>query len=176
MAATRFSIDPAHSDVSFSVRHMMFAKVRGHFRKFSGTVTLDDANPSASSVEAEIESASIDTGSPDRDKHLRTPDFLDVEKFPKLTFKSSKVDGKGDRLSVTGTLTLHGVSKEVVLDVERTGSGKDPWGNERQGFAAKGSLNRKDFGLAWNQALEAGGVLVGEKIELELEVQALPAK
>ena len=176
MAATRFSIDPAHSDVSFSVRHMMFAKVRGHFRKFSGNVTLDDANPAASSVEAEIESASIDTGSPDRDKHLRTPDFLDVEKFPKLTFKSSKVEGKGDKLSVTGTLTLHGLSKEVVLDVERTGSGKDPWGNERQGFAAKGSLNRKDFGLAWNQALEAGGVLVGEKIELELEVQALPAK
>jgi len=176
MAAAKFSIDPAHSDVSFSVRHMVFAKVRGHFRKFSGNVTLDDANPAASSVEAEIESASIDTGSADRDKHLRTPDFLDVEKFPKLTFKSSKVEGKGDKLSVTGTLTMHGVSKEVVLDVERTGSGKDPWGNERQGFAAKGSLNRKDFGLAWNQALEAGGVLVGEKIELELEVQALPAK
>ena len=174
--ATTYSIDPAHSDVSFSVRHMMFAKVRGHFRKFSGTIHLDEANLAGSSVEAEIESASVDTGMADRDKHLKSPDFFDVEKFPKLAFKSSKVEGKGDHFKVTGQLSLHGVSKDVTLDVERTGSGKDPWGNTRQGFAAKGSLLRKDFGLGWNQALEAGGVLVGDKIELEFEVQALPAK
>ena len=176
MSASRWSIDPAHSSVSFSVRHMMFAKVRGRFATLSGTIALDEESLGASTVEVEIDVASIDTNAPDRDKHLRSPDFFDVEKFPKLTFKSTKVEPHGQRLRVTGTLTMHGVSKDVTLEAERTGAGKDPWGNQRQGFAARGAVERKQFGLKWNQTLEAGGVLVGDKIEIELDVQALPAK
>ena len=171
-----WKIDASHTRAVFSVRHMMISNVHGQFHNVSGAVDFDEATPTRSSVDVQIDAASIDTNDERRDGHLKSPDFLDAGNFPYLTFKSTRVEGKGDNFKVTGTLALHGVSKEVTLDVERTGSGKDPWGNQRQGFAAKGSLNRKEFGLGWNQALEAGGVLVGEKIELEIEVQALPAK
>jgi polyisoprenoid-binding protein YceI len=171
-----YSIDNAHSDVAFSVRHMVFAKVRGHFNKWSATLAFDAADPSKSSVEVEIDAGSIDTREAQRDGHLKSPDFLDVEKFPKMTFKSKKVERAGDKYKVTGALTIHGVTKDAVLDVEETGRGKDPWGNSRVGFAAKTTIVREDFGLKWNQVLETGGVLVGEKIEVEIEVEAVEKK
>jgi polyisoprenoid-binding protein YceI len=120
--------------------------------------------------------ASIDTREEKRDGHLKSPDFFDAEKFPKLTFASKRVEGQGDRFKVVGDLTLHGVTKEVTLDITSEGSGKDPWGNERRAFSAHGHLNRSDFGLKWNQALETGGVLVGEKVDIEAEISAIKAK
>jgi polyisoprenoid-binding protein YceI len=174
---TTYSIDNAHSDVSFSVRHMMFAKVRGHFTKWSANLAFDPAKPAASSVEVSIDAASIDTREPQRDGHLRSADFLDAENFPKITFKSRRVETAGTgHYKVTGDLAIRGVTREVMLDVEEGGRGKDPWGNERVAFLAKTTINRADFGLKWNQALEAGGVLVGEKVEVEIDVQAVAAK
>jgi polyisoprenoid-binding protein YceI len=173
MATQTWNFDTAHSTVGFWVKHMMFAKVRGEFTSWTGSLSFDPADLGTLKVEAKIDAASINTGNEARDNHLRSGDFFDVEQHPSLTFGSSKVEGSGDRLKVYGDLTLHGVSKPVVLDVERTGSGKDPWGNERVGFHAKTTINRKDFGLGWNQALEAGGVLVGEEIHIEIEVQAI---
>ena len=171
-----FSLDSAHSSIGFAVRHMVFAKVRGRFGAFRGTVELDPEQPERSSVEIEIDAASIDTGTADRDHHLRSADFLDVETFPKLTFKSSRIEHvSGERYAVTGALTIHGVEREVSLAADYGGLLKDPWGNERALFTATGSIDRRDFGLKWNQALEAGGVLVGERVELELEVEAVKA-
>ncbi|MBS2030457.1 MAG: YceI family protein [Deltaproteobacteria bacterium] len=176
MSTQTWNIDPSHSGVNFSVRHMMIAKVRGSFGAFSGAITVDDDDASKSLVKAEIDVASINTHEPKRDGHLKSPDFFDVEKFPKLTFVSKRVEGKGDSFKLVGDLTLHGVTKEVTLDVSREGGGKDPWGNQRLAFTARGSLNRTDYGLKWNQALEAGGVLVGEKVDIDLEVSAVLAK
>jgi polyisoprenoid-binding protein YceI len=174
---TTYSIDNAHSDISFSVRHMMFAKVRGHFTKWSANLAFDPVKPASSSVEVSIEAASIDTREPQRDGHLRSGDFLDAENFPKITFKSRKVESPASgHYTVTGDLAIRGVTREVVLDVEESGRGKDPWGNDRVAFLAKTTINRPDFGLKWNQALEAGGVLVGEKVEIEIDVQAVAAK
>jgi polyisoprenoid-binding protein YceI len=172
-----YTIDTTHSDVSFSVRHMVFAKVRGHFDKWSATLVFDEADPAKSSVDVKIEVGSINTREAQRDAHLKSADFLDVEKFPTITFKSKKVEsaGKG-RYKVVGDLAIHGTTKEAVLDVEETGRGKDPWGNARVGFTAKTGINRTDWGLKWNQALEAGGVLVGEKVDIEIEVEAIQAK
>jgi polyisoprenoid-binding protein YceI len=171
-----WNIDTSHSGVHFSVRHMVIAKVRGAFDRFSGVVELDEANPAASKVSVRIEAASIDTREEKRDAHLRSADFFDVEKYPELTFTSTKVEKlDGDEYRVTGDLTIHGVTKEVVLDAESLGAGKDPWGNDRIAFSATTAVNRKDFGLTWNQALETGGVLVGEKIEISLDVQAVKA-
>jgi polyisoprenoid-binding protein YceI len=171
-----FSIDSTHSSVGFSVRHMMFAKVRGRFGAFHGTVHLDPEKLEQSSVEVEIEAKSIDTGTPDRDTHLRSADFFDVEKFPTLTFKSTRIEDLGQgRYAVHGNLSLHGVEREVTLAAEYGGLAKDPWGNQRALFTASGSLDRRDFGLKWNQALEAGGVLVSERVDLELELQAVKA-
>jgi polyisoprenoid-binding protein YceI len=171
-----FSIDPVHSSIGFAVRHMVFAKVRGRFAAFSGTVALDPGALERSSVEVEIDAASIDTGAPDRDKHLRSADFFDVEQFPKLTFKSTRIEALGGaRYGLHGLLTMHGVEREVTLAAEYAGLAKDPWGNPRAAFTLSGSLDRRDFGLKWNQALETGGVLVGERVELELEVQAVKA-
>lgn len=168
---TTWNIDPTHSSINFSVRHLVFAKVRGHFTKFSGSLSVDTP-----SVEATIETASIDTGVGDRDNHLRSADFFDVEKFPQITFKSTKVEKTSDGYKVTGSLTIRDVTKEITLETESGGSAKDPWGNERVAFTAKTSLDRREYGLQWNQALETGGVLVGEKIEIELEIQAVKAK
>jgi polyisoprenoid-binding protein YceI len=173
----KFTIDNAHSDISFSVRHMVFAKVRGHFTKWSAQMVFDPADASKASVEVSIDAASIDTREPQRDAHLRSPDFLDVEKFPTITFKSKRVELAGEnRYRVVGDLTIHGTTREVTLDVEQTGRGKDPWGNERVGFAARTSINRVDYGLKWNQALETGGVLVGEKVDIEIDVEAVSAE
>jgi polyisoprenoid-binding protein YceI len=174
---TTYTIDNSHSDVGFSVRHMVFAKVRGHFTKWNAQLAFDPANPAKSSVEVSIDASSIDTREAQRDAHLRSPDFLDVERFPNLTYKSRRVEPAGDKkYKVAGDLTIHGVSREVALDVEELGRGKDPWGNDRIAFVAKTSLNRADFGLKWNQALEAGGLLVGEHIDIEIDVEAVAGK
>lgn len=175
MTSKTWTIDPTHSGIHFSVRHMVFAKVRGRFGAFSGTLQLDQKDLTKSKVEAEIEAESIDTGVADRDKHLRSADFLDVERFPKLLFKSKHLEKEGEGYRVIGDLTIADVTREVVLTTDYAGQAQDPWGNQRVAFTAKTSLNRAEFGLKWNQALEAGGVLVGDKIEIEIEVQAVQA-
>jgi polyisoprenoid-binding protein YceI len=170
---TTWNIDATHSTIGFSIRHMVFSKVRGRFLKYTGAIRLDD-DLAKSWVEVTIDAASIDTGTAQRDTHLRSADFFDAERFSELRFRSTRVDDLGgDRLRVTGDLTIRDVSREVVLDVEPAGRGVDPWGNERIGFVAKTSLDRKDFGLKWNQVLEAGGVLVGDRVDLELDIQAV---
>ncbi|WP_373998053.1 YceI family protein [Bdellovibrio bacteriovorus] len=169
----KFQIDPSHSTANFSIKHMMIAKVHGGFEKMSGTLEFDAANPAASKVEATIEAASINTREPQRDAHLKSADFFDVEKFPTITFKSKsvKVAGEGE-LKVLGDLTIHGVTKEVNLDVEGpTAEMKDPWGNIKVGISATTKINRKDFGLTWNAALETGGILVGDDVTISLDVQ-----
>jgi polyisoprenoid-binding protein YceI len=173
--ATTWTIDPAHTQVGFEVKHMMFAKVRGQFDAPEGEVHLGaDGAIEESSVEVAIDAASIDTGVEDRDKHLRSADFLDVENYPKLHFVSREVrSGGGDQLALVGDLTIRGKTREVELEVESTGRGTDPWGNERAGFSASTTIDRRDFGLTWNQALEAGGVLVGHDVKIEIEIQAV---
>jgi len=176
MALQKWNIDVSHSGVHFTARHMMFAKVHGRFTRWSGTLEVDEQNPAASHVSAEIEAASIDTSEEKRDGHLRSADFFDAEKHPKITFKSTKVEAKGSAASrVTGDLTIRGVTKPVTLAVELLGKGKDPWGNERIVFSGSTSVDRKEFGLMWNQVLEAGGVLVGDKIDINLEIEAVKA-
>jgi polyisoprenoid-binding protein YceI len=171
---TTYTIDNAHSDVGFSIRHMVFAKVRGHFTKWTAELAFDAGDPSKSSVQATIDVGSIDTREEKRDGHLKSPDFFDAAKFPAMTFKSKKVEGAGPkRYKVTGDLTIRDVTRPVVLDLEELGSGKDPWGNQRIAFAAKTSIERGDFGLKWNQALETGGVLVGEKVDIEIDVEVI---
>lgn len=177
MASATWNIDTTHSSIHFSVRHMVIAKVRGSFRTYSGTVALDEQDISTSSVSVRIETASIDTGVEQRDTHLRSADFFDAEKFPSITFQSTKVEkSSGNGLRVTGNLTIRDVTREVVLEAEQLGIGKDPWGNVKAAFEAKTSIDRRDFGLQWNQALETGGVLVGEKVEISLEIQAVKAQ
>jgi polyisoprenoid-binding protein YceI len=177
MAMTNWNIDKAHSGINFSIRHMVVSKVRGRFAKYTGTVKLDENDLTKSVVEANIDAASIDTGTPERDDHLRSPDFFDVDQFPELRFRSTRIERIEDaRYRVVGELTIRNVTHEIALDVEYGGRAKDPWGNERMGFLAKASLDRKDFGLKWNQVLEAGGVLVGDRVEIELEVQAVKAE
>jgi polyisoprenoid-binding protein YceI len=175
MTTSNWNIDTVHSGINFTIRHMVVSKVRGRFTRFNGTLNLDEADLSRSVVEATIDAASIDTGTAQRDDHLRSPDFFDAERFPALRFRSTRIDRDGDRYRVTGELTIRDVTREVVLDVEYGGRARDPWGNERAGFIASASLNRKDFGLAWNQVLEAGGVLVGDRVDIELEIQGVRA-
>src|SRR3954470_3352663 len=164
MALGTWNIDPSHSAIAFSVRHMVVSKTRGRFTKWSGKLRFDEQNPAASSVEVDIDPASIDTADTQRDGHLRSADFFDVEKFPTASFRSSKVESQGDdHYRVTGDLTLHGVSRPVVLDVKHEGSGKDPGGAVRAAFLATTPIDRRQFGLEWNKALETGGLLVGEK-------------
>lgn len=169
-----YNIDTSHSEVTFSVRHMMFAKVRGQFKTWTATLAYNPGDPAKTSLQAEIDVASIDTREDKRDGHLRSEDFFHADKFPKMTFKSKSVEptGKG-KYRVVGDLTIRGTTREVGLEVEQTGGGKDPWGNQRVGFSAKGAINRSEFGLTWNQALETGGVLVSDKVEIEIEVQAV---
>ena len=172
MSQAAFTIDSAHSSASFSIKHMMIAKVHGGFEKVSGTLLLDAQDITKSSIEASIEAASINTREPQRDAHLKSADFFDVEKYPTLNFKSKKVEQDGDDLKVTGDLTIHGVTKEVVFEVEGpTAEMKDPYGNIKIGLSAKTKIKRKDFGLSWNAALEAGGVLVGDDVAISLDVQ-----
>ena len=172
---TTYQIDTAHSSAQFKVRHMMIANVKGEFDKVSGTVNLDTDNPANSKVEASIDVATISTRDEQRDGHLKSPDFLDVEKFPTITFKSKKVSATGsDSYSVVGDLTIHGATKEITLSVEElTGEAKDPWGNMRRGATAKARINRKDFGMTFNVALEAGGFLVGEEVDLTIDVEMI---
>jgi polyisoprenoid-binding protein YceI len=171
-----WTIDSAHSRVGFAIRHMMISTVRGEFTQFEGEVDLDEQDPSKSKASARIQVASIDTGNADRDNHLRGADFFDAQAYPTITFVSRKIEKKGgEGFTLTGDLTMHGVSKEITLDGELSQAAKDPWGKMRRGVALTGSLNRKDFGLNWNQALEAGGVLVDEKVKLEVEIEIVQA-
>ncbi len=173
--AETLKIDADHSNVTFKVRHL-FTKVQGRFQKFEGSVDFDERNLAASKVSATIQAASVDTNVEARDKDLRSKRFFDVERYPTLTFASSAVtDTTGNKGKVRGTLTMHGVSKEVLLETEFLGKGKDPWGNTRYGFHAETKVNRKDFGMAWNEVVEAGGVLVGDEVEISLDVEAIPA-
>jgi polyisoprenoid-binding protein YceI len=176
MSTNTWNIDATHSGINFSIRHMVVSKVRGRFTKYTGALRVDDGDLTRSSVEATIDASSIDTGTAQRDTHLRSADFFDVERYPELRFRSTRVEKVADdRYRVVGDLTIRDVTREVVLDAEYSGRGTDPWGNERVAFTAKTSLDRKDFGLKWNQALEAGGVLVGERVDIELDVQAVKA-
>lgn len=170
---TTWTIDPTHSTVEFSVKHMMFTTVKGRFGDVTGTIDFDPANPTAASVNAEIDVASIDTRSADRDNHLRSADFFDVERFPKMTFRSTRVEPKGDnKFTVYGELTIRDVTREVALDAEFQGSGKNPWGQEVAGFEASTTIDRTDFGLTWNAALETGGVLVSNEVKINLYIEA----
>jgi polyisoprenoid-binding protein YceI len=174
MAQQNWQVDGAHSAVNLTVRHMVISKVRGHFSKWNAKLALDTADLSRSSVEVEIEAASIETGVGDRDTHLKSPDFLDAQKYPTLRYRSRRVEVVSpERLRVIGDLTIRDVTREVRLDVEVGGQAKDPWGNLRAGFSATASINRKDFGLTWNQALEAGGVLVADRVDIEIEIEAI---
>ncbi|MCM2324064.1 MAG: YceI family protein [Oligoflexia bacterium] len=170
---TTWQLDPAHSSANFSVKHMMIAKVHGGFHKLSGELRLDPSDPASSSVVATIEAASIDTRESQRDAHLRSADFFDVEKFPTITFRSRSMSRTPDSgLRVVGDLTLHGITREVTLEVEPLApEAKDPWGNLKLGVSAMTKIKRKDFGLTWNAALEAGGVLVGDDIAISLDIQ-----
>ncbi|MCX7895191.1 MAG: YceI family protein [Thermoanaerobaculum sp.] len=167
-----WSIDPSHSSVAFSVRHMMVANVRGEFTKFSGTVTTQGVQPQTAEVSVTVDAASIDTRNADRDKHLRSADFLDVEKFPTITFTSTRVEPAGTgKFKVAGNLTIKGVTKPVVLETEVSGPMKDPWGNLRVGVHAIATINRKDFGVAWHRILDTGEVVVGDEVRVILDVE-----
>lgn len=172
-----WNIDPVHSVAEFKVRHMMIANVKGYFSKVSGALTLDEANVANSRVEASIEVASIDTREADRDAHLKSADFLDVEKYPTLSFRSGRINKvREGELTVEGDLTIHGVTRKVIFDVEGpTPPTKDPWGNERVAVSASAKISRKDFGLTWNAALETGGILVGDEVTISLDVEFLKA-
>jgi polyisoprenoid-binding protein YceI len=168
-----FAIDKTHSEATFQVRHLV-TRVRGHFSDFAGTISFDAAKPEASSVNFTINAASVDTAVTDRDNHLRSQDFFHVEQHPHITFASSSITSKGDgEFDVRGTLTIRGVSKEVTLPVTYLGEAKDPWGNSRIGFEAETTINRKDYGLLWNAALETGGFLVGDEVKIALQIQAI---
>ena len=173
--AATWTIDPEHSSVGFKVRHLMVSNVKGVFEKFSGTVDIDDKDITKSKVEVTIDTNSINTNVQKRDEHLRSADFFDVAKYPAMTFASKKVARAGkDKLKVTGDLTLHGVTREVVLSVDGpTKESKDPWGNIRRGASATAKINRKDFGLTWNKVLETGGVAVGDEVIINLEVELI---
>jgi polyisoprenoid-binding protein YceI len=168
-------LDPTHSSVEFSIKHMMMTTVRGRFKDVQATLLADEEHPEGCCVDAEINVASIDTGSPDRDAHLKAPDFFDVERFPKIVFHSDRVEGtvrkEGDRFRITGDLTIRDTTMQVTLDCEFLGRGKDPWGKERAGFSGSTEIDRREWGLRWNQAVETGGVLVGNRVRIELEVQ-----
>jgi polyisoprenoid-binding protein YceI len=173
MTTERWEIDSSHSGIHFSVRHLVIAKVRGQFSRWTGAVVVPDGDFTKASVEAVVDASSIETGVADRDAHLKSADFFDVAQFPEVTFKAARVTPKGDDLRVVGELTIKGITREVTLDVEQLGQVKDPWGNDRVAFSAKTAIDRKDFGLTWNQVLETGGVAVGDRINLEIEVEAV---
>ena len=172
-----WNIDPIHSTAQFKVKHMMISNVKGEFTKISGKLELDPSNITKSHVEASIDATSINTREADRDTHLKSADFLDVEKFPNLTFNSTRISKEGEgELSVEGELTMHGVTRKVVFEVEGpSAAAKDPSGNTRIGLSATTRVNRKDFGLNWNAVLEAGGILVGEEVTIILDVQFIKA-
>jgi polyisoprenoid-binding protein YceI len=174
MRTERWEIDSSHSSVHFSVRHLVIAKVRGVFARWSGTVQAPDGDFSKATVDVIIDASSIDTGVAQRDAHLKSADFFDVTEFPELRFVGKRVQPRsGVEIDVVGDLTIKGITREVVLRVEQHGQAKDPWGNVRAAFTAKTSVDRKDFGLTWNQALETGGVMVGDRVDIEAEIEAV---
>ena len=173
--ADNWQIDPMHTSVEFTVRHMMISNIKGVFEKTSGTVTVEGSDPTSAKIDATIDASSIDTRVDRRDEDLKSPNFLDVAKYPTITFKSTKVEAAGEgKWKVTGNLTLHGVTKSVVLDVESSGAPiKDPFGNTRAGASATTKINRKDFGLTYNKTLETGGVMVGDDVAISIDVEAI---
>lgn len=171
--AGTWAIDPTHSRLGFEARHAVITKVRGHFADFTGTIVVDPADVTASSASVVAQLTSIDTGNADRDGHLRSADFFDIENNPELTFTATKFTGAGDTFVVSGDLTLNGVTKSIDLAVELTGTATDPFGNVRAGFEGTGELSRKDYGLVWNVALETGGLLVSDNIKLQLDISAI---
>lgn len=174
MSLERWEIDSSHSGIQFTVRHLVIAKVRGQFGRWTGTVSAPDGDFGRASVKVVIDAASIDTGVADRDAHLRSPDFFDVETHPEITFTSTDVTrAASDRLHIDGDLTIKGITHPVTLDVEALGTAKDPWGNERAAFSATTRIDRRQFGLTWNQALETGGVMVGDRIDISIEIEAV---
>ena len=172
---TTWELDPAHSSIEFAVKHMMMTTVRGRFKDIKATITGDESHPEGCCVDVEIAVASIDTGQPDRDKHLRSPDFFDAERYPTITFHSTRLDGayerEGQRFRMIGDLRIRDTTMEVTLDGVFEGRGKDPWGKERAGFSVSGEIDRRDWGLKWNQVIETGGMLVANKVKIEAEVQ-----
>lgn len=174
MSTERWQIDSSHSGIQFTVRHLVIAKVRGQFGRWTGTLEVPDRDFARASVEVVIDASSIDTGVADRDAHLRSADFFDVEHYPEITFTSASVtETADDRLRVAGALTIKGVTRDVALDVDILGLAKDPWGNERAAFSATTSIDRREFGLTWNQVLETGGVMVGDRIDIAIEIEAV---
>ncbi len=176
--AAEYTIDPSHTAVTFSVRHMMISNVRGEFEKTSGTISANGTDPNSVKIDVTIDASSVNTRVNRRDAHLKSPDFLEVAKYPAITFKSTKVEPAGSgKWKVTGNLTLHGVTKEVVLDVTGpTPEITDPMGNKRVGASATATISRKDFGLTWNKALDNGGVLVGDEVAIQIDVEAVKTK
>jgi len=174
-ATNTWKIDPSHTTIEFSARHMMFTTVKGRFADIEGTVTVNGDAPEAAVVDVTMKAASIDTRVEQRDAHLRSADFLDADNFPVVTFTSTKIAGTEEQFAMTGNLTIRGVTKPVTLDVTYEGSGTDPWGGERKGFSADGKIDRREFGLTWNQALEAGGVLVSNEIKIHIDAQLVRA-
>lgn len=176
-AVTTWNIDPVHSVAEFKVKHMMISNVKGQFTGISGTLRLDEEDVTKSRIEATIDASSVSTGDPQRDAHLKSADFFDVEKFPDLRFKSAGIVRQADgQLQVEGNLTIHGVTRQVKFAVEGpTAPGKDPWGNTRIGISASTKIHRKDYGLTWNAALETGGILVGDEVTINLDVQFIRA-
>jgi polyisoprenoid-binding protein YceI len=171
---TTWTIDGAHTHVGFAIKHLMIATVRGRFTDVQGTVTLDERDPTSATADITINTATVNTGDEKRDAHLRSPDFFDVEHYPTMTFRSKRVEAKrNDALLVIGDLTIRGVTREVALDVQVLGRAKDPWGREHVAFDARGSIKRGDYGLTWNAALETGGVLVGDDVNISIEAQLL---
>ncbi len=174
-AKTQWKLDPTHTTVEFSAKHLMITTVKGQITDIEGTITIDEKTPRSSFVEATLKAASIDTRTDQRDQHLRSGDFLNVEKYPEIKFRSTSIEGDRKEFKLTGDLTIRDVTKPITLDVQFEGQTKDPWGGERVGFSASGKIDRRDFGLTWNQTLEAGGIVVGNEIKIELEVQAVKA-
>lgn len=173
---TVWNIDAAHTNVGFSVKHMMVSKVRGNFSQLEGTIDGNPEDLSSAKIAFKVDIASIDTSNEDRDNHLRSADFFNADEFPHMTFVSTKiVQTDDDEYEVTGNLTIKDVTKEVTFEAEYEGKGTNPWGQEVVGFSVEGKINRKDFGLTWNQALETGGVLVGESIKITIDLEANPA-
>jgi polyisoprenoid-binding protein YceI len=174
MRTERWEIDSSHSSVHFSVRHLVIAKVRGTFARWSGRVHVPDGDFSQATVSVTIDASSINTGVDQRDGHLKSPDFFDVAQYPELRFVGRRVEPRSEaEIDVIGDLTIRGTTREVVLRVEQHGQAKDPWGNVRAAFTARTSIDRKDFGLTWNQALETGGVMVGDRVDIEAEIEAV---
>lgn len=174
MSTERWEIDSSHSSIQFTVRHLVIAKVRGQFSRWTGSLQVPAGDFERASLDVAIDASSIDTGVADRDAHLRSGDFFDVEGHPEITFRSTGIKrAADDRLKVTGGLTIKGITRDVVLDVEVLGQARDPWGNERAAFSASTSIDRRDFGLTWNQVLETGGVMVGERIDITIDIEAV---